>query len=84
MKTDPTKNTQSSYNMIIYHRIKDYNNPRTQNIILYIIYNIIIRVIIKSLSQIKDLIKNLRIIEPNLLKSSNPRQSFYNNHRILS
>ena len=68
------KKTQSSYNMIlIYHRIKDYNNPRTQNIILYIIYNIIIRVIIKSLSQIKD-----------LLKSSNSRQSFYNNHRILS
>ena len=48
------KKTQSSYNMITYHRIKDYNNPRTQNIILYIIYNIIIRVIIKSLSQIKD------------------------------
>lgn len=51
------KNTQSSYNMITYHRIKDYNNPRTQNIILYIIYYII-RVIIKSLSQIKDLIKS--------------------------
>lgn len=66
--------------MITYHRIKDYNNLRTQNIILYIIYNIIIRVIIKSLSQIKD----HRIIEPNLLKSSNSRQSFYNNHRILS
>lgn len=31
---------------ITYHRIKDYNNLRTQNIILYIIYNIIIRVII--------------------------------------
>nr|DAY58470.1 MAG TPA: hypothetical protein [Caudoviricetes sp.] len=69
--------------MIIYHRIKDYINPRTQNIILYIIYNII-RVIIKSLSQIKDLIKNLRIIEPSLLKSSDSRQSFYNNLRILS
>lgn len=25
--------------MITYHRIKDYNNLRTQNIILYIIYN---------------------------------------------
>lgn len=25
--------------MICYHRIKDYNNLRTQNIILYIIYN---------------------------------------------
>lgn len=78
------KKTQSSYNMITYHRIRDYNNLRTQNIILYIIYNIIIRIIIKSLSQIKDLIKNLRIIEPNLLKSSDSRQSFYNNHRILS
>lgn len=34
--------------MICYHIIefKDYNNLRTQNIILYIIYNIIIRVII--------------------------------------
>lgn len=45
--------------MICYHII-DYNNLRTQNIILYIIYYIlyiIIRVIIKSLSQIKDLIK---------------------------
>lgn len=50
---DLTKNTQISYYMITYHRIKDYNNLRTQNIILYIIYNII-RVIIKSLSQIKD------------------------------
>lgn len=70
--------------ILIYHRIKDYNNLRTQNIILYIILYIIIRVIIKSLSQIKDLIKNLRIIEPNLLKSSDSRQSFYNNHRILS
>jgi hypothetical protein len=40
--------------MITYHRIKDYNNPRTQNIILYIILYIIIRIIIKSLSQIKD------------------------------
>lgn len=40
MKTDPTKeNTKSLYNMITYHRIKDYNNLRTQNIILYIIYN---------------------------------------------
>lgn len=41
MKTDPTKKTQSLYNMITYHRIQglDYNNPRTQNIILYIIYN---------------------------------------------
>lgn len=44
--------------MITYHRIKDYNNLRTQNIILYIIYNIIIGVIIKSLSQIKDLLKS--------------------------
>lgn len=42
------KKTQSSYNMITYHRIKDYINPRTQNIILYIILYIIIRVIIKS------------------------------------
>lgn len=33
------KNTQTSYNMITYHRIKDYNNLRTQSIILYIIYN---------------------------------------------
>ena len=34
------KNTQNiiSYDInITYHRIKDYNNPRTQNIILYII-----------------------------------------------
>lgn len=52
------KKTQSSYNMIIYHRIKDYINPRTQNIILYNILYIIIRVIIKSLSQIKDLLKS--------------------------
>lgn len=52
MKTDPTKNTQTSYNMITYHRINDNYNPRTQNIILYILY--IIRDIIKSLSQIKD------------------------------
>lgn len=59
MKTDPTKkHTKLIYNMITYHRIKDYNNLRSQNIILYIIYNIIIRVIIKSLSQIKDLIKS--------------------------
>lgn len=77
MKTDPTKeNTKLIlYDInITYHRIKDYNNLRSQNIILYIIYNIIIRVIIKSLSQIKDYNK----------KSSNSRQSFYNNHRILS
>lgn len=60
MKTDPTKNTQTSYNMITYHRINDNYNLRSQNIILYIIYNIIIRVIIKSLSQIKDY-NNLRL-----------------------
>lgn len=61
MKTDPTKeNTKLIlYDInITYHRIKDYNNLRSQNIILYIIYNIIIRVIIKSLSQIKDLLKS--------------------------
>lgn len=57
MKTDPTKKHTNIilYDInITYHRIKDYNNLRSQNIILYIIYNIIIRVIIKSLSQIKD------------------------------
>lgn len=73
MKIDPTKENTNIHINITYHRIKDYNNLRTQNIILYIIYNIIIRIIIKSLSQIKD-----------LLKSSDSRQSFYNNHRILS
>lgn len=52
------RKTQSLYNMITYHRIKDNYNLRTQNIILYIILYIIIRVIIKSLSQIKDLIKS--------------------------
>lgn len=44
MKTDPTKeNTKLIlYDInITYHRIKDYNNLRSQNIILYIIYNII-------------------------------------------
>ena len=35
-----------SYNMITYLRIKDNYNLRSQYIILYIIYNIIIRVII--------------------------------------
>lgn len=55
------KKTQSSYNMITYHRIKDYNNLRSQNIILYIIYNIIIRVII-----------NLRIRDQGFI---NPRLS---------
>lgn len=35
-----------SYYLITYHRIKDYNNLRTQNIILYIILYIIIRIII--------------------------------------
>jgi hypothetical protein len=55
-KQSSQKNTQISYNMITYHRIKDYNNPRSQNIILYIIYNIIIRIIIKIFeSEIKDL-----------------------------
>lgn len=71
--------------MIIYHRIKDYINPRTQNITLIIIYNILYN---KGYNKIiipdGDLIKNHRIIEPNLLKSSDSRQSFYNNLRILS
>lgn len=89
MKTDPTK---ENTNIILYdinkHRINDNYNLRSQNIILYIIYNIIIRVIIKSLSQIRDLIKNLRIIEPNLLKSSNQGNhfiiiiGFYHNPRL--
>ena len=57
MKTDPTKEN-TKLNMITYHRIKDNYNLRSQNIILYIIYNIIIRVIIKSLSQTKDLLKS--------------------------
>lgn len=52
MKTDPTKkHTKLIYNMITYHRINDNYNLRSQNIILYIIYNIIIRVIIKSSNQ---------------------------------
>lgn len=51
MKTDPTKkHTKLIYNIITYHRIRDNYNPRSQNIILYIIYNII-RIILKSSNQ---------------------------------
>lgn len=57
--------------MITYHRIKDYNNLRTQNIILYIIYNIIIRVIIKIIIPDQGFNK--------IIESLN---QIYNNHRI--
>ena len=59
MKNRSYKRKHKYHINITYHRIKDYNNPRTQNIILYIIYNIIIRVI-----------KNLRIRDQGFI---NPR-----------
>ena len=59
---DPTK--ENTKLILIYHIIESriINNPRSQNIILYIIYNIIIRVII-----------NLRIRDQGFI---NPRLGF--------
>ena len=62
MKNRSYKRKHKAHIISIYHRIKDYNNPRTQNIILYIIYNIIIRIII-----------NLRIRDQGFI---NPRLGF--------
>lgn len=57
MKTDPTKK-HKAHIILIYHRIKDLikNHRIIEHNPIYIILYIIIRIIIKSLSQIKDFI----------------------------